>query len=74
MRKSTGMAGYATDREVQQWKHRREVRPKHPLRYDPPRAIDTVKTVAGLVIGGLFGWLVIELWWALWSVTQPYMW
>lgn len=74
MRRDTGMAGYVTDNEVQRWRHRKEVRPKHPLRYDPPRYGDTLKTIAGLIVGGIAAWLVTELWWVAWSATQPYMW
>lgn len=36
-----GMAGYATDSDLQSWRSAR-----HPLRYDPPRIADDVKTVA----------------------------
>ena len=53
-----GMAGYVTDREVQQWRHRREERPLHPLRYDPPRLLDRIKTAACIGIAAFVIWFI----------------
>lgn len=53
-RKDMGMAGYVTDSDVQYWRH---AKPKHPLRYDPPRLIDYIKAAFFIVATLFTAWL-----------------
>lgn len=60
------MAGYVTDDDIRNWRHAR-----HPLRYDPPRLGDYVKTAAGIMA---FCLLVYWFLWTIDSVIPSYMW
>lgn len=67
-RRHQGMAGYVTDSDVQRW---RNAKPKHPLRYDPPRAGDYIKAAFWIAATLFTAWLwmhVIDMfipsyWW-----------
>lgn len=48
------MAGYVTDSDVQRWRH---AKPKHPLRYDPPRAGDYIKAAFWIALTLFTAWL-----------------
>ena len=53
-RRHQGMAGYVTDSDVQYWRH---AKPKHPLRYDPPRIGDYIKAAFFIVATLFTAWL-----------------
>lgn len=53
-RRHQGMTGYVTDSDVQRWRH---AKPKHPLRYDPPRAGDYIRAVFWIALTMFTAWL-----------------
>ena len=53
-RRHQGMAGYVTDSDAQRWRH---AKPKHPLRYDPPRAGDYIKAAFWIALTMFTAWL-----------------